>query len=102
MLGSQLKKLRKAKNIKQRQLAEYLNVSTGAVGLWELDYRSPDNETLIKIAEYFDVSIEYLLGVSVANEVTVVNGNGECRKYVLTQDNLKKVQELLSSLKTDK
>ena len=88
MLGSQLKKLRKAKNIKQRQLAEYLNVSTGAVGLWELDYRSP--------------SIEYLLGVSVANEVTVVDGNGECRKYVLTQDNLKKVQELLSSFKTDK
>lgn len=32
MLGSQLKKLRKAKNIKQRQLAEYLNVSTGQLG----------------------------------------------------------------------
>lgn len=102
MLGEQLKKLRKAKNIKQRQLAEYLNVSTGAVGLWELDYRSPDNDTLVKLAEYFDVSIEYLLGVSVANQVTVVDGNGECRKYILTQDNLKKVQNLLDSFKSGK
>lgn len=102
MLGEQLKKLRKAKNIKQRQLAEYLNVSTGAVGLWELDYRSPDNDTLVKLAEYFDVSIEYLLGVSAANQVTVVDGNGECRKYILTQDNLKKVQNLLDSFKIGK
>jgi len=52
--------LRKNKGITQGQLAEALNISTQAVSKWETDSCQPDVLTLPLIAEYFNVSIDYL------------------------------------------
>ncbi len=57
----QLKALREAKNISQEKFAKELNVAQNTVSNWERGVRNPDNEMLIKIANYFDVSIDYLL-----------------------------------------
>ena len=62
MLSLILKELRSHKNITQSDLASALGVSLGAVGNWESNKRMPDYETLKKLADYFNVSIDYLLG----------------------------------------
>ncbi|WP_408954766.1 helix-turn-helix domain-containing protein [Natroniella sp. ANB-PHB2] len=61
-IGSRLKELRKDKKITQEQLANKLGITRGSVGLYEQGKRSPDNEMLSKIADFFDVSVDYLLG----------------------------------------
>lgn len=52
--------LRKKKGITQEQLAQEINVSAQAVSKWENDTCQPDTATLVLIAEYFNVSIDYL------------------------------------------
>jgi transcriptional regulator with XRE-family HTH domain len=57
-----LKKLRKEKNISQLKLALDLNMNQNSVSRYENREREADYETLIKFADYFDVSLDYLLG----------------------------------------
>lgn len=57
-----LKKLRKEKDIYQKELADKLNLGRTTIGGYEQGSRSPDKETLNKIADFFDVSTDYLLG----------------------------------------
>ena len=52
--------LRKQKGITQEQLALALNISPQAVSKWETSTSQPDTQTLPLIAEYFEVSIDYL------------------------------------------
>lgn len=58
---SSIKRLRQDKGMNQEQLAEQLHVTRQAVSNWETGKTQPDIETLTKIAEYFDVSVEYLI-----------------------------------------
>lgn len=57
-----IKEIREANNIKQSELADYLNVSQGTLSNWERGIHDPDNESLMQIANYLNVSIDYLLG----------------------------------------
>lgn len=61
--GIVLKQLRIEKGISQRRLGEIMGVSNQTVSTWETGFREPDFNTLIKIAEYFNVSVGFLLGV---------------------------------------
>lgn len=54
-------KLRKSAKKTQQDLADYLGVSRQAYANYENDTRKPDYETLLKLAEYFSVSIDWLL-----------------------------------------
>ena len=60
--GKRLAELRKEHNLTQNDVAEKLNVSPQAVSKWENDLTSPDIETLIKLAEMFDISVDELVG----------------------------------------
>lgn len=62
MFKIRLKKIRESKGLSQKQLAIFLDVSQGAVGNWESGTRMPNLEILGKIADYFDVTTDYLLG----------------------------------------
>ena len=64
----QLRKLRKKNNLSMKELGKVLNVSESTISLYESGKREPDFETLIKLAEYFNVSTDYLLGRSDAKE----------------------------------
>ena len=64
MFSLQLKKLRMNKGLSQRELASIFKVSTGTVGNWEVGTREPDYATLIKLANFFNVSVDYLLETS--------------------------------------
>lgn len=62
IFGLRLKELREERGISQRELAEIIGISKGAVYYYESDGRAPDIVTLEKISDYFDISADYLLG----------------------------------------
>ncbi len=57
-----LRQLRKQRGISQLRLAIDLNMNQNTVSRYENGEREADYETLIKLADYFDVSLDYLLG----------------------------------------
>ena len=57
-----LKKLRKERNISQLKLALDLNMNQNTISRYENVEREAGYETLVKFADYFDVSLDYLLG----------------------------------------
>lgn len=57
-----LQETRKDKGISRKDLAEHLNVSVRLISYWENGERECDFDTLIKIADYFDESVDFLLG----------------------------------------
>ena len=64
-IGIIIKKLRKDNNITQEQLGEYLGISSRAISQWECGKTMPDISQLPVIANVFDVTTDYLLGVEV-------------------------------------
>lgn len=60
--GKILKKLREEKDFKQEELARIFNVDRSTLGKWESDSSRPDYNKLNKIADYFQVTTDYLLG----------------------------------------
>lgn len=54
--------LRKEKGLSQRELAAVLHMSNSAVAMYETGKRQPDLEALEKIADFFNVDMDYLLG----------------------------------------
>lgn len=61
MIFNNLKSIREDNDIKQRQIAEILNVSQNTYSQYETGVIPITAETLIKLADYYDVSIDYLL-----------------------------------------
>lgn len=59
-----LKWLRDEKEENQQDLAELLKVSQSAIGKWERGENEPGIENLIKLADHYNVSIDYLVGRS--------------------------------------
>lgn len=58
----QLKKLRKERGLNQAAIAQVLNISVSAYGNYELDQREPNIESLKKLADFYNVSVDYIIG----------------------------------------
>ncbi len=84
--GQNLKALRKRNGITQSDMARTINTSRSCISNYELGNREPDNETIQLIADYFDVSVDYLFGRSAVK--TIFKSN----------DNLIKLQELVTKM----
>lgn len=61
MLGDRIKLLRNEQGITQEQLADYLNLSRSSVNNYENDGVEPSLSVLVKIADRFNISLDYLL-----------------------------------------
>lgn len=72
MIGKRIKKLRCEKDITQEKLAEYLNISPQAVSRWETGLAAPDISALPALANLFDVTTDFLLGVDIINKENAV------------------------------
>lgn len=59
--GEFLAKLRKEKGLLQKEVAAYLNMTVATISNYEKGVHSPDLNTLIKLADFYDVSTDYLL-----------------------------------------
>ena len=62
--AERLKDLRTEKHIGQIELADKLQVSRGIISLWENGLREPTLSSLVKIAVFFGVSLDYLAGIT--------------------------------------
>lgn len=62
MISKRLKSLREDKDMSQKDLAGAIGVSPSTIGMYESNKRTPDSEMLNRLADFFDVSVDYLLG----------------------------------------
>ncbi|WP_432662550.1 helix-turn-helix transcriptional regulator [Wukongibacter baidiensis] len=69
ILGDRLKKLRKDKKITQKELAKILNIQNTTLSQYENGVNEPNDEMKVKIADYFGVTIDYLLGRSNVKQI---------------------------------
>ncbi|MBE6877259.1 MAG: helix-turn-helix transcriptional regulator [Ruminococcus sp.] len=90
MLAYQMKQLRRQKGLTQQQLADYLHVSKGTVGMWETGRREPNTEILSELADFYGVSVDYLLGRETLSGA---------QKAVL-QETIHTLEQLMERLKT--
>lgn len=68
MFNENFKKLRQSYGLSQVQMANKLNISPSAVGMYEQGRRKPDSDMLKKICKVFNVSMDYLMDVIVDKE----------------------------------
>ena len=91
--------LRKKTGLSQKEFADLFNVHQTAVSQWETGKTTPDKETLIKIANYFGVSIDYLLGNTEQKEKPLVNEDEELTEYLDELKNRPEMKMLFSLAK---
>ena len=71
MLNEKIKELRLSYKLNQVEMAKALGVSKQCVSNWENDKVLPSIEMLVKIAKFFNVSSDYLLGLDDSEKVSV-------------------------------
>ncbi|MCU4923950.1 helix-turn-helix domain-containing protein [Bacillus cereus] len=94
MIGEKIKELRKNNKITQEQLGNAIGVSKMAISYFEKGKKSPGRETLEKIADYFNVTTDYLLGRSEDPELS------EEENKIVTEEG-KNIMALIESLPED-
>jgi len=92
-IGTIISKLRKAKGVTQEEVAKCVGVSAQAVSKWE-NGGVPDTELLPKIAEYFNVSIDYLFGLQYKQSVNIQDVILEDITRTKNEDRIARVFEL--------
>lgn len=102
MIGNRLKILREEKDLKQGELAKILSVSPSTIGMYERNEREPNNLLTIKLAEYFNVTTDYLLGKSDIRNFDELNKMNKCVLDVqgLDDEILKIFQSLADYIKS--
>lgn len=75
-IGEKIKELRKAQDVTQEKLADYLNISYQAVSKWENGLALPDLSLIPALSNFFGVSADYLLGI------TLDKREEEIKKYI--------------------
>ncbi len=97
MFSKRLKELRESRNMYQKELAYELNVTVQTISGWEIDRTTPDYETLIKIANFFNVSIDFLLGNEEnATKLKIKLNEKAVLKKLLVKNNYMKENEELT------
>ncbi|EDX54311.1 XRE family transcriptional regulator [Bacillus sp. SH7-1] len=91
MIGEKIKELRKNNKITQEQLGNAIGVSKMAISYFEKGKKSPGRESLEKIADYFNVTTDYLLGRSEDPELS------EEENKIVTEEG-KNIMALIESL----
>lgn len=85
-----LKALRIRRGLTQSQVAELIGVSTVTIARYESGEREPSNDKLIKLAKFFNVSIDYLIGK-----------NGEEESAKQSSDIFKELNAMLAQMDDD-
>ncbi|HCR3206413.1 TPA: helix-turn-helix transcriptional regulator [Enterococcus faecium] len=108
--GTRLKELRKSKKLTQQQLGDIIHVSKVSISGYERGERSPDRETLTALADYFNVTTDYLLGrnqtpewatkedIIELDKLLESNANMAYGGETLTPEQLQRVRDVLAGM----
>jgi len=96
-----LKELRKEKGLKQQDLADKINVSKSSIGMYEVGKRIPPSDILEKLADFFEVTTDYLMGRTnqkyfSQDETIAFHAKGD-----LNEEDQKMVRDLIDRLVKD-
>ena len=97
-IAENIKSLRKAHSLTQEQMAEALGVTVGAVYKWEAGLSVPEIKLIIEIADFFEISVDTLLGYEQQNG-NVENRIQRIKQCILEKDFEDGVTETEKSLK---
>ncbi|MCC0684099.1 helix-turn-helix domain-containing protein [Clostridioides sp. ZZV14-6345] len=84
-ISEKLKYLRDLKKLTQKEVANSIGVTTSAYGFYEQGKRTPSPELIVKLAEYFNVTTDYLLGHTKTSYS--VNANIPSMSSIICEDN---------------
>ena len=70
-LGARLRTLRLERNITQTEMSKRVGVTKAMISSYELEQRQPSYDVLIKLATFFDVTADYLLGLEKSRTINV-------------------------------
>lgn len=112
MIGLRLKELRKINKLTQKQLAKIMNVDCSAVTKWETGKANPDFEKQQILADYFGVSVDYLLGrtdkkerytaCDAPKENTIVYcREGQTKKIKLSAEKMNLILKMIDAIQED-
>jgi transcriptional regulator with XRE-family HTH domain len=102
MLPIRLKELRNEKEYTQEEVATFLGITRPAYTAYEAGKRQPDYEILIKLANYFNVSTDYLLGRSdYRTQPTVQAAHSLNGAEGITEDVLDEIEAILKRARED-
>ena len=87
--GQKLMILRKNKKLSQKQLAEQLKIGVATVARYETDSRTANRDVLLKLSEYFGVSLDYLVKENEADYSSIQDKDFE--KLLFEADTLKEL-----------
>lgn len=97
-IGEKIRVLRKSRNITINDLGRLVGMSKSTISMWETGQRRPEYEELEKLATVFGKSISYFFEDPEQNVVTIVGRNGTYKKFILSEKDLKAIQNLAESL----
>lgn len=107
MFSERLKQLRNEKHLSQKDLAKEFNMSQQTIAKWENNQSTPNPEMIVKIADFFDTSTDYLLGR--INEdipiekISIQNGKDfsyyDLQKLIKNKSSLEEIAKLLHTNK---
>lgn len=95
---NRIREIRKRRGITQKQLADALQVTESAVSHWEKGRRDPDLETLLKIGEVLECSVDSLLG----RDATTVDDLSEYLTALINSPERRKLLDLTMWMPKDK
>ncbi len=90
MLNDKIKTLREARKMSQTELAKEFNITKQTVSNWESGYINPSITKLKQLAEFFNVSTDYLLDLESNNSIDITN---------LTDEEVGFVSQIVNDLK---
>jgi transcriptional regulator with XRE-family HTH domain len=89
MLNEILKEKRKELDLTQQHVADHLNVTRQTVSSWEVGKSFPDIPTLIKISDFYQLSLDYMLKGDVNLMKKIKNDTNDLKKYQKIKEILK-------------
>ncbi len=110
LFGDRLKELRISKNLSQEELSNILNVRKSSISNWETGKATPTFDMLTKIAQYFGVTIDYLLNFT-QNDVDNMERLKQALKQAgmwnyaiddMSREDFEKAMKIIAMLKENK
>ncbi len=71
MVSDRIKNLREQRELTQTELAKRLGITRSSVNAWEMGISVPSTQYIVELANIFDVSTDYLLGVNRSSSICV-------------------------------